>query len=221
MALAANLALGALHSPLTALRIVRVEGAREPNKPYIRTVLGELEGKAALQTSVSLVESKLMATSAVRSADFQRNLFGRATLAIQYREPVARFEADRALYLDSGGTMFRSVEEYGELPWIDLYADAFRPSLTVPGAWPARSVAWLAKKSRNYDFGPRSTIEVQASGAVSLITNSKAAIRLGAPYELEEKLARLDELIGLQPDLLAKARAVHLVVPSRPTWTPR
>lgn len=221
LALAANLLAGLWFSELTRIRTVKIAGAEKPYRPFLASILSAQEGRPALQVDPESIESQAMTTSAVEHADFHRNVFGRATLRLRYRIPIAVFESDRTLFLDASGTVFRSHRKYTGLPKIDLFASGLRPTLALAGTWPNKTIAWLAGKSKNYDFGADSTIEVQAGGAVSLITQSKSTIRLGAPYELEEKLGRLDELLHSRPDLLQKAKAVNLVDPQRPTWTPR
>ncbi len=209
------------YSPSTALRKVTIVGAQVPYHPYIRTSIKKVAGVPALQISSIAMEGKILATSAVESAKFSRNVFGRAKLLISYRTPVAQFESNKELFLDKSGTVFRSLSPVSNLPQIDLYEGGLRSTLTQTGLWPSRRIAWLAKESKKYDFGMRSVIEVQASGAVSLITNSRVTIRLGSSYDFESKLETLDRLIGESPDIWKRVKAINLVVPERPLWTPR
>ena len=215
------LAASLYFSPATALSKVTVVGAQTPYQPYIRNSIKKFVGIPALQISPIAVEGKIQATSAVESASFTRNVFGRAKLIIKYRTPVAQFQSNRELFLDSSGTIFKSLAPTQNLPQIDLYKGGLRSTLTQTGLWPSRRIAWLAKESKKYDFGTASVLEVQASGAVSLITNSRVTIRLGSSYDFENKLKTLDRLIRESPDIWKRAKAINLVVPERPLWTPR
>ncbi len=219
--LAVLLCVSFYYSPATSLRKVTIVGAQVPYQPYIRTSIKKAAGIPALQISPIAVEGKILATSAVESVKFSRNVFGRAKLVIAYRTPVAQFQSNKELFLDKSGTVFRSLSLTPNLPQIDLYEGGLRSTLTQTGLWPSRRIAWLAKESKKYDFGMGSVIEVQASGAVSLITNSRVTIRLGSSYDFESKLKTLDRLIGESPDIWKRAKAINLVVPERPLWTPR
>lgn len=218
---AINVACGILYSRLTALRDVRVVGVQPAYEKYVRSIVTKHEGKPALQIDPNLVESDVMASSAVKEAVFARNILGRATLTVRYRVPVARFESDPNLFLDEDGAVFRSVQEFENLPTLDIFADALEPTLSLSGRWPARRIANLAKAATKYDFGPRSKVEVQATGAVSLITDSAVTIRLGSPYSLESKLQKLDVLMASYPDLFSRAASIQLTAPEYPKWTPK
>lgn len=221
LVLAGNVVAGIMYSQLTSIRDVRVVGVKPAYEPYVRSILRKDEGRPALQVDPNLIESSILASSAVREASFARNILGRATLIVRYREPVARFESDKNLYLDEEGFVFKSVEKHGDLPTLDIYREALQPTLSFAGRWPTRRIAQLAKASAKYDFGPRSKVEVQANGAVSLITDSKVTIRLGSPYSLEAKLQKLDELMASYPDLLERASSIQLTAPEHPKWTPK
>lgn len=219
--LVVNCAAGIMYSPVTAIRDVRVVGVEKAYEKYVKAILGKQLGRPAMQVDPDLIESEVLASSAVRETSFARNILGRATLIVRYRKPVARFESDRNLYLDEDGAVFRSINDFGELPTLDIFADALQPTLSLSGRWPTRRIAFLAKASTKYDFGPRSTVEVQANGAVSLITDSAVTIRLGSPYSLEAKLQKLDELMASHPDLLLRAASIQLTAPEYPKWTPK
>lgn len=221
LAFAGNVIAGVMYSAITSIRDVRVVGVKPAYENYVRSILGKNEGRPALQVNPSQIESSILASSAVKDASFVRNILGRATLIVRYREPVAVFESDPKLFLDEEGAVFRSVEKHGALPALDIFGEAVQPTLSFAGRWPTRRIAQLARASTKYDFGPHSKVEVQANGAVSLITDSKVTIRLGSPYSLDAKLQKLDELMSSYPDLFVRAASIQLTAPEYPKWTPR
>ena len=137
------------------------------------------------------------------------------------REPVARIAGESSLCLDATGALFQATEGAFEGPEIKLFDGALRPMLTLTELWPARSVATLAIESKKFDAGPGTTIEVDAGGAVSLITASGATVRFGSTENLDAKLAKLTELTRRRSDLFQVAKSINLVEPNFPTWIPK
>lgn len=215
-----NLIAAVFLSPITQLRTIKVQGAAPAYKPYISSILRKSKAIPALRVEPLAVESQVLASSAVESCDFRRNIFGRAVLRVQYRSPVAVLEADPEIFLDESGCVYRSLERRDGLPVLDVFDGALKPILAITGTWPSKRIADLALASKKYDFGPSTTVEVQSSGAVSLRTNSGATIRFGAPYDFGEKFAKLDELLNREPELFRKAKSVNLTAPDRATWIP-
>lgn len=221
--LALNVTVGVFASPLTAVRTVRIEGAEKPNESYLRSVARSVRGVPALQTNPHAVESKVLATSSIQSASFSRNIFGRATLKVTYRKPIARIHGQPYLFLSDSGVLFKSVSAKPEkLPTIKVFREALDANLTLAAPWPMGRLAWLVQAAQKEGFGQEPTVEIGADGAVSLRENeSGVVVRLGAPYELDQKLAKWKELLSADPNLFRKVRSVNLVEPTRPTIVPK
>ena len=83
IALMANVGAAAWMSPLTVLRTVKVEGASLRYKPYIVSIVKKSADIPAMQVDPNRVESQILASSAVESCDFRRNVFGRGVLQIK------------------------------------------------------------------------------------------------------------------------------------------
>jgi cell division septal protein FtsQ len=221
IAVLANVIAGVYFSPITALRTVRAEGVDASGQSYVRTVMGKLKGQPAMQISPASVESKMLLTSSVSKATFQRNIFGRGTLHLTYREPVARISGKQGLFLSADGAIFRSARAYEGLPELRLYANALKPNLSLAGMAPVGRLGWLFANLPKAFSAESAIVEIEAGGAVSL-TDRKSGfvVRLGAPNEFEKKLRRFDEIISDRPNLFQEIRALNLTSPDRAAYVP-
>lgn len=107
LALGVNLAAGALLSPLTAVQRVRVEGVPSFDQARVTEILNSWRGVAAMRWPPQVVESRVQSGSEVHRATFQRNVFGRGVLKVDYRYPVAEIEGTHGLLLDANGQVYR------------------------------------------------------------------------------------------------------------------
>lgn len=221
--IALNVTIGVFASPVTAIRTVRIDGAEKANESYLRSVARSVRGVPALQINPHAVESKVLATSSIQTATFSRNIFGRATLRVAYRTPIARIEGQPYLFLSDSGVLFKSVSIKPDgLPRVKVFREALDANLTLAAPWPMARLAWLVEEAKKEGFGQAPTVEIGADGAVSLRENeSGVVVRLGAPYELDQKLAKWKELLSADPNLFRKVRSVNLVEPTRPTIVPK
>src|SRR5690606_17507613 len=79
-------------------------------------------------------------------ATIQTNVFGRAYVKIEPREPAAAIPS-RGVLLSSTGVLY-PAEPIEGLPSIQLPAGSNDVQLTLTGAWPLKSVAQAAIKGR-------------------------------------------------------------------------
>lgn len=218
-----NVVAGICLSPITAIRVVKVKGVEVENQRYVSSVLRGLKGTPALQTNSTAIESRIRATSSVFDASFRRNIFGRGSLTVTYRTPVAKLADKPFEYLSNDGVVFtKVVGPARKLPSVSLFEGAMAPTSTLVAHWPSKRVADLIANLDKGVFGPTPTVEIKVGGAVSLRpSESDTVVHLGAPIEFDRKLAKLKELLAGEPDLFRKAKVVQLVEPTRPSIVPR
>src|SRR5687768_8190292 len=94
-----SLITGFVTSSLTAPTKVKVTGASKDQEAEIRRRLATIEHKPSLLIDSGALEASVLRAPGIKSALFRSNVFGRARLAIQNREPVALIDSKTAVDL--------------------------------------------------------------------------------------------------------------------------
>lgn len=215
-----NVAVGLCASPLTAVRKVRVDGAKDEDRPRIEAILRRLKGEPCGLINKHRIESLVMDDSKLRSARLDRNLFGSAVLTLGYRNPVARFQNHTGMALSSEGVVYRADQLPEDLPTLSLTEDEPKPFLTVSADWPCASIALLAARVREFVPSESILIEYGTGSTLCLNIGTGKAI-LGSCDSLDLKLAKLRKLLADDPDYLSKIKSVNLVNPETPMIVPK
>ncbi|MBX3119076.1 MAG: hypothetical protein KF784_08430 [Fimbriimonadaceae bacterium] len=215
-----SIAIGLALSPLTSIRTVRIEGAYEYEKVRLDSISAKFRGRPALTVNPWSVESQVLKNPAVRLAHFRRNIFGRATLELEYRKPVGELEGVSGAFIDSEGQVFELPYAFS-VPKVSLPESVKDPSFTVLRAWNAKELADVCKRVGASDIGDEVSIVLDSSGTVCLNTGSSTQIWLGDMSRLDDKFRVLDEQLKENPDLLRRSREIRLTNPDRPVYVPR
>ncbi|HWA82871.1 MAG TPA: hypothetical protein VG820_05540 [Fimbriimonadaceae bacterium] len=212
------LVTGILYSPLTSLSKTTVVGAHAADEEEIRGILGVLNGIPWIMVNPRWVETRVQRIEAVDHASYSQNIFGRGSLQISYRVPVARIKANIPIGLDATGVMFKTDELSDALPVV-LRPDSARDlPMTAASGFPSTSVADLAQKAQALAPQEKLTIWFNKEGALCLNMGTDLVV-LGSCDDLDEKLHSLKEILDDQPGLLAKLESLNLTEPSRPVKT--
>ena len=220
LGLIVNLTAGAVFSPVTAVRRVRVEGAPPGDESRLAGILQALRGVPCARVDARAVETAALANSELRGAALSRTPFGSAVLRVSRRLPVGRLYARDSMGLDEDGVVYQATDLPKELPRISLPPESPEVGLTLGNGWPAQSVAHLATLVRDLGAHEPARIDVLAGGRVCLNIDS-STIDLGRALGLDEKVARLRELLRRQPALFVNFQGINLVDVDAPTFTPR
>lgn len=212
----ANIAAGLWLSPVTAVRKLRIEGARADDRPRLEGLAQALKALPIVTVSSREFESRVLGSEAVRSADFRRTPFGSASLVLIYRRPVAQIEGATNAYLCAEGAIFRSNLRYGKLPSVKLHVTALRPTLTAVGAAPFRAIAQIVELAQQKLSEKPFVVDVDSEGAVCLNISQAATVVLGSADRLDEKFRALEGLLAERPNMLQEVVELNLTEPSRP-----
>jgi len=196
-------------SPLTRLTIVRVSGAAAHDRAWISASLHDVSRTPALLIDVGSLESRLL-RSGVRSASFRRNVFGRARLTLNYRNPVAKMRDGRAV--DEIGTVFFLGERLPPNLQISTKVEDFSTILTISDPSPLRKLARLAKKLQVSMPKLAGTLEIDDKEGLSLSIDG-LVVEFGDTSRLDRKVQVLADLFREDPQRAAKGGRIILVDP--------
>lgn len=207
-------------SSLTSIRTVRVEGAYPYDQERIRYITSRFRGIPALRVSPWSVESQALKNPAVKTADFRRNIFGRATLKVTYREPVAELSTIKGAYIDAEGQLFELPYSF-DVPKVSIPESVHSEGFTVVRAWNVKGLADVCRRVHKSGLGKDVGIVLDSSGSVCLNTGSSAQIWLGDLSRLDDKFHVLEEQLSINPKLLEQSKEIRLTNPDRPVYVPR
>lgn len=219
-AFVATVVAGVVWSPITAVRAVRVVGARPEDRAAIKSALQLLSGVPCAVVPVRRVESLVQSSDGVRKATLARNPFGSALLRVEPHVPVARLDPRRPIYLSREGTVFTMRASAGRLPLVRAPMVAQNANLTLVGAWQPLQVADLCARVPRDLTARRLLIEVDRRGVVTLRPEGMCRIILGSPTDLLRKLERLGEIMKTRPAFLATIKELNLTAPDNPVYVP-
>lgn len=212
----ANVVGGLLISPITAPVKISLRGVRVADRGHIESVLEPYLQTPWLRLDKTLIESELGRLDHVRSATFEPNVFGRATITYIYREPVAKLAIERPAYLDRDGEVY--LDPQGKaVPVVRVQDDYLDVSGAVIGQWPragvVQSVELMEKNLPQLDY----SLELDAKSVLSLDVVDGPVVVLGSSRELDAKIKKLAEIYS-EPNLdLTDRTTVNLMAPERPT----
>jgi hypothetical protein len=211
--LVANVAAGILYSPATRIRSVRVVGAREDDKERIRGRLEKLKDIPYMQANLRRVESDLQTYPGLRKAELKGNLFGRATLKLEYRRPIARLLDSANMAMDEEGVFFRMPELPENLYRIRVETGLLAPSATIAWQVETGKLASLCRKLRDLPAFDGATLVFDRRQGLSLWKESRRIV-FGPPDGMEQKLATLEKaMLDLRwPNVVE----MNLMAPSNP-----
>ena len=219
--LAANVAAGLAFSPATAVRTVRVDGAPAYDHDRITQLLQGLRNVPCARVSGAHFETEAQSQGDVLVADMRRNPFGRATLAITYRQPVATLEGHPGVLLSDHGVLYAGRQITGPLPRVRLREETIAPIAVMAGVWPSEAVAMVCKRA--FEFGPpeKALLDVDSSGRLCLNMDAGAQIVFGSSEELDRKFAEVHRVLQGHPSLLEEGFGVNVTAPDKPVIVPR
>ena len=208
---AANIFAGLYASRLTSLIKIRVEGALPEDQTRIKGILERTHSKPALQLDRLATESAILAKSEVATAEMTRNIFGRARVAVTYRQPVAATTGRKGMAMSRDGVVFQTLQPLNGLPKVLLPEFAMSPVVGVVGPWRYREIAHLASLVK--PVNDRAIVEIEATkdGGLCLNIGSKFAVELGLPEALDAKVEYLSKQIENDPAILTKGQTLILI----------
>lgn len=207
---------GLFTSEMTKVRVLRVSGVPDWDRERIQLLLQAFEGVPALRINPLQVERQVEWHPAVLRSEFRRNIFGRARLRVEYRQPVAWFERGESRFaVSADGTVFPLLEEPPTLV-VDSKLIETSPNLSFFDSRRLGGLLDLAKKVQQKLPSLRGKLRLLASGGLALTAADGARIEFGDRERLDEKVSALGRVLGQHPELLRRAQTVNLVVPERP-----
>lgn len=215
-----NLIAGALYSPLTSPRIIRVEGVPPEDQGRVMGILTGAEGIAFQSVPKKAIESDILNNPAVKTVQLRHNLFGRARLSADYREPVAKIVGPAKLFFDIEGVLFRTERNVPNLRNVDVEPSMIAPNLSFSLSWPAAQIADFVTKLDNIDAVDGKTLYLDARGRLWLNGGGPGRVDLGGTDALNEKLSQLNSLLVERPNLLKEVKSLSLTDPRRPAIIP-
>ena len=220
LGLMASLVAGALYSPLTAVRKVRVEGAPEADRARLETLLQKLRGVPCAQVNARFLESEALQNPELRSASLSRTPFGSAVLTVRQRVAVARLDKHQGTGLTEDGVLYPSSTSLEGLPTVILPPDYRFIGLTLGNGWRVTDVAHLAVLVRVIESERPVEIDLDKGGRVCLNIDT-GRVDLGACEGLDAKVARLLSILRERPDLFQTVQKLILVNIDNPAYVPR
>lgn len=215
LAIVSNVLAGLFFSPLTAIRHVRVEGARPRDRARIEELLQSLSGVPALRVSAQGLESKILEAPFVSDATLSRTIFGSGLLHVEYRTAVARFDHSKRLALSDKGVIYAEDSLAGNLPILDVPQKELQPDLSLEGFWEPQRVAYIAQQARIIDAVRKERILITQPGRVILYIGQGRVV-LGNCEGLEEKFQALRDRLSRNPFELSQIAELDLTLPDRP-----
>lgn len=224
LGLAANLVAGALYSPLSTVRRVRVEGAPLEDEGRLRDLMQKLKGVPCAQVNARALEAEALQNSEIKSASLARTPFGTAVLKIVRRTAVAHLDRYRGTGLTEDGVLYRSTVPLDDLPTVALPEDHRFVGLTLGNGWRPVDVARLATSIRSIPSDRPIKIDLDKGGRVCLNIGTGAFVGIVdfGPYEgLDAKAARLESILRERPNLFESVQTLKLVNIDNPAYVPR
>lgn len=211
------LLVGVYTSPLTKIRVLRVDGVPSWDRERVRALLRAYEDVPALRINPLQVEREVESHPAVLRSDFRRNVFGRARLEVAYHRAIASFERSGSKFgISASGAVFPLSGRAPNLTVEEKLMET-HPNLSVFDRRRLGGVLDLAAKVQQKLPSLRGKLSLLASGGLALTTAEGARVEFGDRERLDEKVSVLARALEQNPNLLRQARTVNLVVPSRPS----
>lgn len=220
MALVINLAAGAMFSPVSAVRKVRVEGAPANDEGRLKRILQSLRGVPCARVNAKAIESEALRNPELRSANLARTPFGSAVLRVARRTPVARLFAAPGIGLSQEGVFYPASSLSKELPLVQLPDDYPKVGLSLGNAWRMTDVVRLAGLVGSLGAKDPVRIRLVRGGRLCLNIDS-GVVDLGGYEQLDAKVAWLEKTLKDRPSLFTTVESINLVKLDAPTYQPR
>lgn len=216
----AQICVGLLVSPMTAVSRVRVVGAPATDHERITRHLQALSGSPYVRAPLRETESRVLANPELETASLRNNMFGSAVLRVKPKVAVARLDGSRPIFLSSRGSAYQAGSAAAGLPLVQLQAEAFNANLCLSGSWEAQKIASLCGVLPPYFRKPELVIDVDRRGVASLVLPRHGRVIMGSLDNLEQKVEVLQRLLETRPGFLAKIKQLNLTAPDYPVFEP-
>jgi cell division septal protein FtsQ len=211
-----NITAGVFFSKLTSVVRVQVRGVPSWDRPRVEAILLAAKDTPAMVLNPHRVESEVQALPEAEVARLSRNVFGRANLAVQYREPVARVQAKRLVGLTYEGVLYPAHSLPPGLPIVRPPKESALPLIGFVGSWNPGEVAQVCDQTRDLALNRTVIVSVDSQGGVCLNIGSGGAVQLGQPTELEAKLSLVRRKLQEDPSFLERLEYLDVKAPDRP-----
>lgn len=212
---AVNLVIGLMFSKSTAMRTLKVVGARPSDAARIKREAQYLKATPCFRVDRAKFEEKVGFPSFVEVAELSRNIFGRGTLTVRYRTPVASVSGSENIYLDASGQLFSDSLEVRPLPSV-RFQMGLSPGVSLASSAPLLQGAKVAQELFERPTLVDAEIDVRDNGSLCLNLGTNTVIELGPFERISEKLATFDGLLASNPKLLEEAKVLILMAPDQP-----
>ncbi|MEO7454346.1 MAG: hypothetical protein ABIV13_06245 [Fimbriimonadales bacterium] len=212
-ALLASILVGIAASPLTSPQVVRVSGAAKHQEPAISAALRSVGGKPSLLIQAGDLESQLLRMPDLKAASFRSNIFGRARLALQCREPVAVVQGNLAI--DAAGTVFSMGSRKPPNLHISSNVKDFSTIITISDASPLNRLCRVAKKIKESLPNVVGTVEIDDKERIRLRIEG-LVVEFGDTSDLDKKIDILDRALKENPQRAQEGGSIILVDPEDP-----
>ena len=210
-------AFGLYSSSLTQVTDVKVYGAEQSDQQRIANALRKFEEMPALKISNYEVEYVIeQGNTRVSRAEYRDNIFGRASLKIWTRVPVAALEGATSGIAEDGVT-FPLAKESPKIAFAKNVQD-FPAILALCDPSPLRWALALAKNLQVIAPNLTARVALDNSGRLSLYSG-ELLVTFGDADRLPEKVAYLAKALKQKPEL-ARGFTVNLVDLEHPTQSP-
>jgi cell division septal protein FtsQ len=120
-------------TPLLAIQVVEVQGARRLDEEAVRAAAAIAPGTNLLQVDVAAAEARVAALPGVRRAHVVRHLPHRVTVMVDEREPYALVNADGLHWVDAEGFLVTTDPRPGA-PTLPILSGLAPPPAGAAGA---------------------------------------------------------------------------------------
>lgn len=210
-----NLIAGVMFSASTAPTRVVATGMRETDRGPVEKILSSYVKTPWSRLNVNEIRSRLSRADWVESAEFSPNIFGRATVHLTYRVPVAKLDIERPVYLDKSGSLYYDSLDY-DVKKIKIPSEYMDESLTIVGDWPRSgiidAIEELGGQLPQLDY----SLELDAKSVLSLHIVDGPNVILGSPRKMDEKIKNLGKILSDPESGVDKNSRLNLMVPDRP-----
>ncbi len=205
-----------MFSPVTGLRVVEVEGG-EPEVYRIKAALAPFRQTPWVRQNRARMADAILRDPRLERASIKTNVFGRAYVQIEPRNPVAAIPT-RGVLLSSTGVLY-PAEEIEGLPAIQLPPGSHDVQLTLTGAWPLKSMAQVAVKGREFLGELPFSLVLDERSVISLQVSDGLQIVLGTDSQLDHKFAVLERARGDNPEQFRRTKVINVSAPDRPVFS--
>jgi cell division septal protein FtsQ len=172
-----------------------------------------ISGKPCLLIDNGALESQLLRLPDMKSASFKSNVFGRARLAVECREPVAMVQDELAV--DGEGTVFSAGSRKRPNLHISSNVKDFSTIITISDASPLNRLCRVAKKIKESLPKLAGTLEIDDTESIRLRIEDLVVV-FGDTSDLDKKIDILDRALKENPQRAQEGGRIILVDPEDP-----